>query len=39
VLLTGGFRVVDIVHAGDGPRVTVEGRTFAELFRAYGGDS
>jgi hypothetical protein len=40
VLLTGGFRVVDVVREGDGPRVTVEGRTFAELFRAgavYGG--
>jgi len=34
VLFTGAFEIIRVVSAGAGPRITVEGETFADLFRA-----
>jgi hypothetical protein len=32
VLFTGRFEIIRVVSAGAGPRLTIEGKTFAELF-------
>jgi hypothetical protein len=37
VLFTGAFEIVRVVSAGAGPRLTIEGKTFADIFRSRAG--
>jgi len=34
VLFTGAFEIVRVVSVGAGPQLTIEGKTFADLFRS-----